>query len=542
VTAAAVSSATVPTVGHALALRALEAPDRVAVDFPDQGRSLSFAQWHAAATDLARGLLDLGLAPGDRVGLLAENRVEWPVVHVALARAGLVCVPLNTHSRRPELAYALEQAGTRALVLSVAFRSHAFLEMVRDARAELPDLGHVVVLDGSAGRLREDEVAYETVLADGGGSRSELPRVGADDAAAIMYTSGTTGRPKGAVLRHGGVIHNGTAVFERLGVTGDDVVTSIVPMFHSASFCTTVPGCLATGASYVGLNAFDAVEMMRLVEQHRATVHVGVPTTFRAMLDHPRRAEFDISSLRVGTCGGADSDPALLQACAESYPMPGLVQVYGLSEASALVTCPLPDDPDRFWSAGAPLPEYEVRIADLATGAAVAVGTPGEVQVRSPHLMTEYFRMPEATREAFTEDGWLRTGDLGTQDVHGRLALTGGRMKDMIIRGGENIYPAEVENVLTQHPLVQQAAVFGLPDERLGEVVAAAVVGGPGLDPEELSAFCAESLARFKVPVVWFGPSELPLTASGKVRKTELRMQGATGQLPGLDAGDASVR
>jgi len=538
VTVVASTKATAPTVGHALALRASEAPDRVAVHFPEQGRSLSFAEWDEAATGLARGLVDRGLRSGDRVGLLAENRAEWPVVQVALARAGLVCVPLNTHSRRPELAYALEQAGTRALVLSAAFRSHLILEMVRDTRAELPDLRHVLVLDGSSAELRDDEIAYETVLADGRRSRTRLPRVDADDAAAILYTSGTTGRPKGAVLRHRGVIHNGTAVFERLGVTGEDVVTSIVPMFHSASFCTAVPGCLASGAGYVGLDAFDPVQMMQLIEQHHATVHVGVPTTFRAILDHPRRPEFDLSSLRVGTCGGADSDPTLLQACTESFPLPGLVQVYGLSEASALVTCPSPDDPHRLSSAGEPLPEYEVRVTDLVTGVPVSAGVSGEVQVRSPHLMTEYFQMPKATSETFTADGWLRTGDLGRLDVDGRLALTGGRIKDMIIRGGENIYPAEVEHTLTEHPLVRQAAVFGLPDERLGEVVAAVVVGAQGLDAEELSAFCADSLARFKVPVVWFHLSDLPLNASGKVLKTELRAQGMAGLLPGLDAGD----
>jgi acyl-CoA synthetase (AMP-forming)/AMP-acid ligase II len=201
------------------------------------------------------------------------------------------------------------------------------------------------------------------------------------------------------------------------------------------------------------------------------------------------------------------------------------------------VTCSSPNDPHRFSSAGEPLPEYEVRVTDLTTGTSVSAGMSGEVQVRSRYLMTEYFQMPEATSETFTEDGWLRTGDLGRLDVHGRLALTGGRIKDMIIRGGENIYPAEVEHALTQHPLVRQAAVFGLPDERLGEVVAAAVVGAQGLDAERLAAFCADKLARFKVPVVWFHLSELPRNASGKVLKTELRAQGMAGLLPGLDAG-----
>jgi len=326
-------------------------------------------------------------------------------------------------------------------------------------------------------------------------------------------------------------------VFRRLEVTADDVVTSIVPMFHSASFCTTLPGCLAVGAAYAGLEVFDPVEMMRLIEDRRSTVHVGVPVTFRAMLNHPRRSEFDLSSLRVATCGGDDSDPHLLEECARAYPVPGLVQGYGLTEVHALATCAGPSEDSRFATAGKPLPGYEIRIApiggDESTTAPIGDEV-GEVQIRTRYRMIEYFDMEAETEATFTADGWLRSGDVGRLTADGDLVLTGARIKDMIIRGGENIYPAEIEAVLHGHAGVHEVSVFGVPDDDLGEVVVAAVVCDPSVTSAELTAFCAERLSRFKVPTAFFAVSEMPLTASGKIRKVELRRQAVEGSLEHL--------
>jgi fatty-acyl-CoA synthase len=490
---------------------------------------LTYAEWDRMSVALGRALLDLGLRRGDRVALLAENRVEWSVVQMAVARAGLVLVPVNTHSRSEDLHHVLAQSESRALVLTESFRSNAYLDLVESVRNRLPHLEHTVIIGGSPSGA--GWTALDDLITAGGRSTTELPDVVGDDPSVLIYTSGTTGRPKGVVLRHAAVMGNGRIVFDRLGIVASDVVTSIIPFFHSGSFCVAMPGCLASGASFVGVDAFDAVEMMQIIESHEATVHTGVPATFRAMLQHPRRSEFDLSSLRVGTCGGADADPEMLAACITEIPFPGLVQGYGLTEATALVTCAAPDPGRDLTTAGYPLPGYEVRIAASDTGKVLPAGVTGEVQVNTPHRMTEYFRLPEETAATFTSDGWLKTGDLGEMTPDGELRLTGGRLKDMIIRGGENIYPAEIENALVQHPQVLEAAVFAVPDADLGEIVAAAIACQGQPAPEELSAFCAQQIARFKVPAIYYRVEQFPLTSSGKIRKSELRASAAAGEL-----------
>jgi fatty-acyl-CoA synthase len=523
------------TISAALGLRSIESPDATALDFPAHDRRLSFREWDQDSTSLARALVDAGIVPGDRVALFAENRVEWQIIRVALARAGAIVVPVNTHFRSEELRYVLAQSRARMVFLTESFRSNAFLEYLRRVESDLPDLEQIVTI-GSQPAL-PGLATLEEMLAAGRSSNAALPEVRGGDACGIIYTSGTTGRPKGAVLTHEGVLANGREVFRRLEVTAGDVVTAIIPMFHSASLCTTMPGCVATGAAYAGLDAFDPVEMMRLIEDRRSTVHVGVPTTFRAMLNHPRRSEFDLSSLRVATCGGADADPHMLEECARAYPVPGLVQGYGLTEVHALATSAGPSDETRFATAGKPLPGYEIRIAPIGGDPSTTAPTGdevGEVQIRTRYRMIGYFDMEAETEATFTADGWLRSGDVGRLTADGDLVLTGARIKDMIIRGGENIYPAEIEAVLHRHAGVHEVSVFGFPDDDLGEVVVAAVVCDPGVTPEELTAFCAERLSRFKVPTAFFAVSEMPLTASGKIRKVELRSQAIEGSLKHL--------
>jgi fatty-acyl-CoA synthase len=524
------------TISAALELRSIESSDATALDFPAHGRKLSFQEWHEHSNWLARALVDAGMLPGDRVALFAENRVEWEIIRVALARAGAIVVPVNTHFRSEELRYVLAQSRARMVFLTESFRSNAFLEYLRAVRSDLPDLEQIVMI----GPQPADPglATLEEMLTAGRSSNAALPAVGGGDACGIIYTSGTTGRPKGAMLTHEGVLANGREVFRRLGITAEDVVTCIVPMFHGASFCTAMPGCVATGAAYVGLEAFDPVEMMRLIEDRRSTVHVGVPTTFRAMLNHPRRSEFDLASLRVGTCGGADADPHMLEECARAYPIPGLVQVYGLTEVHALATCPGPSQEGRFATAGKPLPGYEVRIAPIGGDPGTIAPTEdgvGEVQIRTRYRMIGYFDMEAETEATFTADGWLRSGDVGRLTADGDLVLTGARIKDLIIRGGENIYPAEIEAVLHRHPGVHEVSVFGFPDEYLGEVVVAAVDCDSSVTTAELRAFCAERLARFKVPTAFFAVSEMPLTASGKIRKVELRSRAIEGSLEHLE-------
>jgi fatty-acyl-CoA synthase len=518
------------TPGAALRDQAARRPDAPALVFPESGGRLRFSGWLAAAEAAARGLLDLGLAPGAHLALLAENRLEWPIAQLAGALGGFVLVPLNTHYRRDDLAYALAQSDSAALLLSPAFRSNPYLETLRALRPSLPRLAHAVVFGGS----QPDCPSFAELIAAGARSTTPLPPVQPGDAAALLYTSGTTGFPKGALLTHDGMLANAWGTTGRLGVVAGDRWTSIIPLFHCAGCILNLLGCLQRGATYVGVPAFDPVAMFRIIEAERCTHLTGVPTSYLAMLEHPERARFDLTSLRAGTCGGADTDAAMLARCAESFPMPRVAQVYGQTEVSTLVSCPALDDDDRFAAAGAPLPGVAVRITDPRSGVPLATGEIGQVEARGAMVMRGYYNKPEATAEVLV-DGWLKTGDLGRLTPDGRLVIAGGRLRDMIIRGGENIYPAEIEALLLSHPAVAEVAVFGVPDTYYGEAVAAAIRLAAPASAADLQAHCHGRIARFKLPSVLYRLAEFPLTASGKIRKTELRSRAAAGELATLE-------
>ncbi len=518
------------TPGEALAAQAAARGDAEALAFPASGRRLSFREWHEQATALARGLLDMGLAPGSHVGILAEARIEWPVIQLAIAIAGAVAVPLNTHYRRADLGYALGHSRTRVLFLSETFRSNRYLATVRDLRAELPGLERLICIDGPAA----DCTAYADLMEAGRTSATALPQVFADAVGSLQYTSGTTGFPKGALLTHGGMLANAWGISGRLGATETDRWTSIIPLFHCAGCIMCILGAVQRGMCYVGVPAFDPAAMFRIIEDERCTMLSGVPTSFLAMLDHPARADHDLSSLRAGTCGGADTDPALLARCAEALPIPGIVQVYGQTEASTLIGLADHAAPERFETCGPPLPGAEVRISDPETGADRPAGEIGEIQTRGPMVMRRYFDNPEATAETIGADGWMRTGDLGYLTGDGNIVVAGGRLRDMIIRGGENIYPVEIENVLRAHEGVADVAVFGMADDYYGESVAAALIPSGPVAAAELARHCEDRIARFKIPARFFRIEAFPLTASGKIRKTELRAMAAGGALAPL--------
>ena len=513
------------TPGDALAHQAGTRGGREALAFPETGARLTWAEWHGAAAALARAMLDRGLRPGDRVGLLAESRIEWPVVQMAVAMAGCVLVPLNTHYRRDDLAYALGHAKPRGLFLSRSFRGNPYLEHVRAIRDAVPSLETPVLLDGPD---------YRRTIEAGRASRTALPEVDPDSVGSLQYTSGTTGFPKGALLTHAGMMANAWGISERLKVTAEDRWTSIIPLFHCAGCIMCILGTVQRGSAYVGVSHFDPAAMFRIVERERCTMLSGVPTSYVAMLDHPARDDHDLSTLRAGTCGGADTDPALLARCAEAFPIPGVVQVYGQTEASTLIALADCQAPERFETCGPPLPGAAVRIADPVTGAPLPPGEIGQIETAGPMVMRGYFDNPEATAETIGPDGWMKTGDLGYLTAEGNVVVAGGRLRDMIIRGGENIYPVEIENLLRAHPGIVDIAVFGMPDEYYGEIVAAAAVGGETLTPEDLGRFCDGRIARFKVPARWFRVESFPLTASGKIRKTELREMAASGALDPL--------
>ncbi len=499
--------------------------DAPALRFPESNQSLSFSDWHTRSLRLAGGLMAMGLKPGDHLALLAENRVEWPLVQGAAALMGAVLVPLNTHYRREDLGFVLKQSQAKAIVLSPRFRSNDYLDHVQALRNSLPALEHVVLLDEQA----PDCVTYAQLLESA--PPECLPEISPRDVGSLQYTSGTTGFPKGALLTHEGMLKNAFATATRLGLEPGDRWTSIIPLFHCAGCIMNLLGCLQSGAYYVGVSHFDPVLMFRLIESERCTVLTGVPTSYLAMLEHPERGRFDLSSLRTGTCGGADTDAEILRRCAEEFPIPQVVQVYGQTESSTLIACPRYDDPKRFETAGEPLEGYQVRITDVSTGKVLDTGQIGQIEARGVMTMRGYFEDEKATAETITKEGWLKTGDLGYLEPGGRLVIAGGRLRDLIIRGGENIYPVEIENHLRTHPAVMEVAVFGVSDRYYGEVVAAAVKLREPVDAAALAVHCAASIAKFKVPACWYAVDSFPMTSSGKIRKVALRKTAEGGRL-----------
>ncbi|MCX7348386.1 MAG: AMP-binding protein [Alphaproteobacteria bacterium] len=486
-------------------------PDADALVFPHQTARRSFAQYREESLALAGALSARGIGAGDHVALLAENRVEWAVVQMACAAAGFVFVPLNTHYRKDDLAYALKQSDSKALICSTQYRSNPYLENVTALRTALPLLEHVFTLEDDYPRLVAEALAFTPVEPD------------PSAVAALLYTSGTTGFPKGALLSHRAMMMVGRNSATRLGLSAGDRWTSIIPLFHCAGCILNLLGILSHGAAYVGVPSFDPETMFRIIEAERCTHLSGVPTSYLAMLDHPARNGYDLTSLKAGSCGGADCNPDVLRRCAEDFPMPGLSQVYGQTEGGTLFACPEHDDALRWETAGRPLPDYELRIVHPETLAVLPAGEIGEIQARGAMVMEGYYNKPEATAETIIDGNWLRTGDLGYLRKDGRLTVAGGRLRDMIIRGGENIYPAEIENVLQQHDAVAEVAVFGVPDDYYGEIVGAAVKLARPVAAHELQSLCGSRIAKFKVPAVIFAVERFPLTPSGKIRKVELR-------------------
>ena len=346
-----------------------------------------------------------------------------------------------------------ECGGSRAeaLVLSPRFRSNGYLDRVRALRSGLPALRHLILLNEVFGESHFRDVRAEGI---------PLPEVASLAPASLQFTSGITGLPKGALLTHEGMLANAWGTAQRLRLTAEDRVTSIIPLFHCAGCIMGILACLQSGAVYVGVAGFDAEEMCRVIAAERCTALSGVPTSWLAMRDQPTRKDHDLSSLRTGTCGGADANPAILADCVHDFPVPGLVQVYGQTDASTLVSCPDCEDPERLETAGEPLPGMELRIVEPATGAVQPPGEVGEIQVRGPMVMLGYWERPEAKAETITPDGWLRSGDLGALTPTGRLRMAGGRLRDMLIRGGENTIQGH--RLIESGPMHQRAATNDL--------------------------------------------------------------------------------
>jgi len=504
------------TVGGVLHAAAAAGPQMLAmvggVPDPGQRRRWTYAELLAEAEQAARALT-ARFAPGERVAVWAPNLPEWVILEFAAGLAGLVLVTINPALRPAELAYVLNQSGAAGIFLVPEFRS-PMAEFLAEVRPEVPALREVVFFTDWAAFL--DTAPAEAVL----------PEVKPDDIAQIQYTSGTTGFPKGAELHHRGMTNNARFYAERLGLRPGEVYVNPMPLFHTAGCGMGVLGAVQSLAVDVPVLAFDPALVLELIEAERGTVFGGVPTMMIAMLGHPDFERRDLSCLRAAISGGAPV-PAELVRRVEARLGVRFSIVFGTTECSPLLTQVKPDDSarDRAETLGTPLPQTEIKIADIATGGPVPVGQVGELYARGYLVMHGYHDAPEATAAAIDAEGWYHTGDLASLDGRGYLRIEG-RIKDMIIRGGENIYPREIEDALFDHPAVAEAVVIGVPDQTWGEVVAAfvrPVPGQPRPAPEELRAHCRERLAPYKTPEHWVFVDAFPMTPSGKIQKYKLR-------------------
>ena len=504
------------TVGDALRGAAAEAPNAIAlvegaVD-PAARRRWSYAELLEASERAARALLGR-FAAGDRIAVWGNNISEWVILELAAGLAGMTIVTVNPALRSQELAYVLGQSQADGIFLVPAYRASPMAEMVQQVRGDLPALREVVSF-----------ADWEEFCAESAPDQV-LPEVSPDAPAQIQYTSGTTGFPKGAVLHHRGIVNNARLYSARLGVGPGGVQLSAMPLFHTAGCVMSVLGAVVTRGTLILPPYFDPGLMLDLVAAERPASLLGVPTMLIGMLDHPG---FHPGRHGIGTAvvtGGAVVPPALVGRVEAAFGAPVSI-VFAQTEASPVITQTSPHDTphDRAHTLGRPLPQTEVKITDPATGQTVQPGVIGELCTRGYHVMTGYFRDPDKTAAAIDADGWLHTGDLASMDERGYCQIAG-RLKDMIIRGGENIYPREIEQVLFGHPAVADVAVVGVPDPKWGEQAAAFIRAAPGQapDPHELFAYCREHLAPHKTPRYWTVLEEFPQTPSGKIQKFVLR-------------------
>jgi fatty-acyl-CoA synthase len=523
--------------------------DREAVVSIPQNRRLTYGQLANAIDNLARGLLGIGFNKGDRIGIWSTNNTEWLLLQMATASIGAILVNINPANRSRELAHALKLADVQGLFLIPKFRTSDYVSMIVELIPELaftppgmwknedfPVMRTVVVynpddIDGTE-RPCPGFLAWPEALAEGRNVAIERLRevtelLDRDDPINIQYTSGTTGFPKAVVLTHHNILNN--AYFSSLAMhfTATDRLVVPVPFYHCFGMvlanllCLSVGGCIVVPSEH-----FDALSVLKAVEQEGCTAIHGVPTMFIAELEHPQFSEFDLSSLRTGIMAGAPCPPALIQRVMEDMHCSEILIGYGETEASPITHLTTRDDTleRRTATVGKSLPHQEVKVVGLDTGMTLPLGDVGEICFRGYHIMVGYYGDEEATRKAIDEHGWLHSGDLGTMDADGYVQITG-RLKEMIIRGGENIYPREIEDYMFTHPKAAEVAVFGIPDEYYGEEVMAWIQlhEGATATEDEMKRFCKGKIAHFKIPkYIWF-VEEFPMTVTGKLQKFRMR-------------------
>ena len=543
------------TIGDILDIQTQRFAEREALVHAATGDRFNYREFHAEVERVARGLLSIGIAKGQHVGIWATNYTEWVLAQFATAKIGAVLVTVNPAYRTSELAYVLEQAQIGALILIGRFRAPVltgrtsdYAGMVNEVVPELaaaspgelnstrfPHLRHVIFIpphdDASTpappGMWRWDDLLTLAEQTSPDDLRNRQTQCGPDDVVNIQYTSGTTGNPKGAMLTHHNLVSNALHVGDAMEMNEHDRLCIPVPFYHCFGCVMGSLNCVVHGSTMViPAERFDPFQTLRAISTERCTAVHGVPTMFIAQLGHPEFANLDLSSLRTGIMAGSPCPIEVMREVIDRMGADRITIAYGQTEASPVVTQTLADDSieRRVSTVGKVLPGVEVRLVDPETGLVVGPGQQGELQTRSAMVMKGYFNMPEATADAIDADGWLHTGDLATVDEDGYYKITG-RLKDMIIRGGENIYPREIEEFLYTHPQIDDVQVIGVPDERFGEEVMAWVRLKPDADATEESIrdFCRGKIAHYKVPRYVKFTDEFPMTVTGKIQKFRMR-------------------
>ncbi|EJE50135.1 acyl-CoA synthetase (AMP-forming)/AMP-acid ligase II [Acidovorax sp. CF316] len=520
-------------------------PEREALVSVHQQRRYTYLSLQAEARRLASALLGLGLVPGDRVGIWSHNNAEWVLMQLATAQVGLVLVNINPAYRTSEVEYALNKVGCRLLVSMARFKTSDYLGMLRELAPEwqrqepgrlgavkLPHLNTVVWID-EAGQGADEPglLRFSDLLARGDVADARVAEVAAGlkatDPINIQFTSGTTGFPKGATLTHRNILNNGFFIGECMRLTPEDRLCIPVPLYHCFGMVLGNLACFTHGATIVYPNdGFDPLTVLQAVQDERCTGLHGVPTMFIAELDHPRFAEFDLSTLRTGIMAGSPCPTEVMKRVVEQMHLSEITIAYGMTETSPVSCQSSTETPlaKRVSTVGQVQPHLEVKIVNPDTGATVPVGERGEFCTRGYSVMHGYWGDEAKTREAIDADGWMHTGDLATMDAEGYVNIVG-RIKDMVIRGGENIYPREIEEFLYRHPQVQDVQVVGVPDARYGEELCAWIVVKPGqeLTEEAVRAFCKGQIAHYKVPRYIRFVAGFPMTVTGKIQKFRIR-------------------
>ncbi len=531
------------TIGVHLHRIAERYPDRDALIVPFQGVRYSYAELDRRTDELAAGLLALGLSPGDRIGIWSQNNAEWVVTQFATAKAGLILVNINPAYRLAELEYALNKVGCRALITSPAFKSSHYLDMLATLApelgscapgqlrsAKLPHLETVIRLgsEHTPGTLRFDDVAAGGRDADRKRLAELQDQLQFDDPINIQFTSGTTGTPKGATLTHHNILNNGFFIGEALRLTLDDRVCIPVPLYHCFGMVLGNLACVTHGAAMVyPSEGFDPGAVLTTVQEERCTAVYGVPTMFIAELDLPDFAGYDLSSLRTGIMAGSPCPIEVMKRVVNEMHCSEMTIAYGMTETSPVSFQTSADDPieRRVTTVGRVHPHIEVKIVDT-NGHVVPSGTPGQLLTRGYSVMLGYWDDEERTAEAVDRAGWMKTGDLATIDEDGYCQIVG-RLKDMVIRGGENVYPREIEEYLYRHPKILDVQVFGVPDDRYGEEICAWVRlrEGEQSNEEEIRGFCRGQIAHYKIPRYIKFVTEFPTTVTGKIQKYVMRRE-----------------